>query len=96
MSDLDPKKPEAQSGQWIGIGIAIGAGFGVALGQVLDNPGLGIALGAAVGVALGAAMGARRRELPADPRARQIGILTAVVGLVVLLALVAIMLVRGS
>jgi len=42
-------------GYWISAGISIGAGFGVALGLVLDNLALGIAIGAGAGVAIGAA-----------------------------------------
>ena len=43
-------------GYWIGIGISIGAGFGVAMGLVFDNLALGIAMGAGAGVAIGAAL----------------------------------------
>jgi len=43
-------------GYWIGIGISIGAGFGVAMGLVFDNLALGIAMGAGAGVAVGAAL----------------------------------------
>ena len=43
-------------GYWIGIGISMGAGFGVAMGLVLDNLALGIAMGAGAGVAIGAAL----------------------------------------
>ena len=42
-------------GYWIGMGISIGAGFGVAMGLVLDNLALGIAVGAGFGVAIGTA-----------------------------------------
>jgi hypothetical protein len=49
-------------GYWIGIGISIGAGFGVALGLVLDNLGLGIAIGAGMGVAIGAALEQQNKD----------------------------------
>ena len=38
----------------VGAALAIGVGFGTALGVALDNLGLWIALGAGVGVAIGA------------------------------------------
>lgn len=54
--DLHPQ------GYWIGIGISIGAGFGVALGLVFDNLGLGIAMGAGMGVAIGSALEQRNKD----------------------------------
>ena len=41
---------------WIGIGMAIFAGFGVVIATVTDNPGL-IGIGPAIGVAFGASIG---------------------------------------
>lgn len=57
--DQNNKKAVNESGLggWIGIGIALGAGIGVAL----DNIGLWIAIGIALGVAIGA-MRSRREE----------------------------------
>ena len=49
-------------GYWVGIGISIGAGFGVALGLVFDNLGLGIAIGAGFGVAIGAALEQKNKD----------------------------------
>jgi len=43
-------------GYWIGIGMIIGTGFGVAVGTALDNLAIGIAMGAGMGVAIGAAL----------------------------------------
>ncbi|HEY5731614.1 MAG TPA: hypothetical protein VIS72_16315 [Anaerolineales bacterium] len=54
--DLHPQ------GYWIGIGISIGAGFGVALGLVFDNLALGIAMGAGMGVAIGSALEQRNKD----------------------------------
>lgn len=58
-----------QPNQSIGLGIAIGAGGGVALGlvmmQIFNNPGffaLGIAIGASIGTAIGAALGRQGDE----------------------------------
>ena len=53
----DKEYPEGQLvAQWIGIGIALFAGFGVVLATATDNPGL-IGLGPALGVAVGAGIG---------------------------------------
>ena len=49
-------------GYWIGIGISIGAGFGVAMGLVFDNLALGIAMGAGAGVAIGAALEQKNKD----------------------------------
>ena len=49
-------------GYWIGIGISMGAGFGVAMGLVLDNLALGIAMGAGAGVAIGAALEQKNKD----------------------------------
>ncbi len=40
-------------GQYIGTGMAIGAGTGVALGAAMGNAGIGPALGMAIGLAIG-------------------------------------------
>jgi type IV secretory pathway TrbL component len=54
------KETEYRRGTGIAQGLVIGAGFGVAMGTVLDNLGLGIAVGTAFGIAIGAAMDQRR------------------------------------
>jgi len=45
---------------YLGIGIALGAGIGTAFGVVMDNIGMGIAIGAGVGIAMGAAMSKKK------------------------------------
>lgn len=49
-------------GYWIGIGISIGAGFGVAMGLVFDNLALGIAMGTGAGVAIGAVLEQKNKD----------------------------------
>lgn len=49
-------------GYWTGVGISIGAGFGVALGLLFDNLALGIAIGAGFGVSIGAALEQRNKD----------------------------------
>jgi len=49
-----PESKPSRKGYWLGLGIAIGAGIGVALGS--------IAIGAGIGVALGAALEHTRRD----------------------------------
>jgi len=49
-------------GYWIGIGMVMGTGFGVALGTVFDNLAIGIALGAGMGVAIGAALEQQNKD----------------------------------
>ena len=56
-NDQNNKKDVQEAGRFIGIGIALGAGIGVAL----DNIGLGIAIGIVFGVAIGA-IRSRREE----------------------------------
>ena len=41
-------------GHYIGIGMAIGAGIGTALGAIFENPGVGTVIGTAIGLAIGA------------------------------------------
>ncbi len=55
-------RAENQSGSNIAVGIAIGAGGGVALGLVFDNLAIGIAIGAAVGITIGSALDANNRS----------------------------------
>jgi len=49
-------------GYWIGIGMIIGAGLGVAMGIVFDNLTIGIAMGTGVGVAIGATLEQRNKD----------------------------------
>ena len=42
-----------REGQYMGIGLAIGAGTGTVLGAALDNTGVGTAIGTGIGVAVG-------------------------------------------
>jgi len=60
-TSLDDNELRPQ-GYWIGIGISIGAGFGVAMGLVFDNLALGIAMGAGAGVAIGAALEQKNKD----------------------------------
>lgn len=56
-NDSEKKFPEGHFvGMWIGIGMAMFAGVGVALSTALDSPGL-IGIGPALGVGFGAAIG---------------------------------------
>ena len=52
--DQKPNKPPQPKGSLIGVGIALGAGVGAALGVAFHNIAVGVALGAGLGVALGA------------------------------------------
>ena len=58
------QRRSGQSGQYTGIGVAIGAGLGLAVGALTGGWGIpaGLALGAGVGVALGAAADAWRKR----------------------------------
>jgi len=57
MNDRDKKYPEGHFvGMWMGIGMALFAGFGVSLSIITDNPGL-IGIGPALGVGFGLAIG---------------------------------------
>ena len=49
-------------GYWMGIGMIMGTGFGVALGTAFDNLALGIAMGSGMGVAIGAALEQRNKD----------------------------------
>ena len=102
--DKDDKKvfPEGHFvGMWIGIGMAMFAGVGVALSTALDSPGL-IGIGPALGVGFGAAIGQgiekkKKAEGLVRPLSRAekdrrkkgvlIGVITLSVALVVLVSL---------
>ncbi len=49
-------------GQYLGIGMVIGAGIGIALGASLENSGVGVALGITIGVAVGSALDAKAKK----------------------------------
>jgi hypothetical protein len=49
-------------GYYIGIGMAIGSGIGVALGAVLEQIGGGIPIGVGIGLAIGAALDAKAKK----------------------------------
>ena len=57
--DSGKSRSDLRLGNMVATGMAIGAGFGVALGLVLDNLALGIAIGVGMGMAVGAALGGR-------------------------------------
>jgi len=48
--------------QYIGIGVSLGAGFGLVLGAIMHNVGLGLVLGAGLGTAFGAVW-ARKKSI---------------------------------
>lgn len=52
----DEKKTGRGHEEMMGVGVALGAGIGVAFGVALQNIGMGIALGVPIGVAIGFAM----------------------------------------
>jgi F0F1-type ATP synthase membrane subunit c/vacuolar-type H+-ATPase subunit K len=55
----ESNEPKTQSyGYWIAIGLAIGAGIGVAL----DNLAIGVSIGLAIGVALSAVQSQRNKN----------------------------------
>ncbi len=85
-----------QSRQNIALGLPIGMGAGVALGVALGNLPVGIALGAGIGVSLGLAMEREQSDRePMSPRAVKVLTVTAVLGLVILIALmVAVLILR--
>jgi len=76
-------------GYWISMGISIGAGFGVALGLVLDNLALGIAIGAGFGVAIGAAWEQQNKDKlrPITEQEKKIQKWGVALGLLILLSL---------
>jgi hypothetical protein len=76
----------------IGAGLAIGAGFGVALGMALDNLPLGIAIGTGCGLSLGVSIGSglnRQGEVPASAVREKGAFALIVIGLILLVATVA-------
>ena len=65
------KKPPPPAGSLVGLGIALGAGMGVALGAAFDNVGMGLAIGVGVGSALGAGLEARKGKNKRESRVPQ-------------------------
>jgi len=65
-TDNDKKYPEGHFvGMWIGIGMAMFTGVGVALSVAMKSPGLiaiGPALGVGVGVAIGSGIEAKKKK----------------------------------
>jgi hypothetical protein len=47
------KERPAFAAQWIGVGVAVGAGLGVVFGNIAIGAGAGVALGMVLAVALG-------------------------------------------
>jgi len=100
MEDKKEIYPEGHFvGMWIGIGIAIFTGVGVAISFALENPGM-IGVGPAIGVAFGAGVGSsiesrykkegKIRPLTEDEKKRKryliiVGIVLFLVGLLTLL-----------
>jgi hypothetical protein len=84
MSNSNGGRTDRQPGSMIGVGIAIGAGFGVALGLVLDSLGLGIAIGVSLGVAIGAGMEQRRKGETVAGGGRAVIVAALAIGLAVL------------
>jgi len=58
-SNSDNGRSDDRLGNMVALGLAIGAGAGVALGLVFDNLALGIAIGAGMGMAIGAGLSQR-------------------------------------
>lgn len=82
------------TGYWIGTGMSLGAGFGVALGIVFDNFALGIAIGAGLGSAIGAALeqshkGEVRPPTGQEARLQKWGLVAGLLALLTLTGLVA-------
>ncbi|MCL7454319.1 MAG: hypothetical protein M8467_14865 [Anaerolineae bacterium] len=90
-------RSEDRLGNMVAVGLAIGAGFGVALGLVFDNLALGIAIGAGMGMAVGA--GLSQRAGMATPSGTRVGrglLAALVMGAIGLLGLIvlALLLIR--
>lgn len=54
---------------YLGVGIAVGVPFGIAIGESMHNVGAGIPIGVALGVAIGMVMN-KRHEDPSQPTRR--------------------------
>lgn len=86
-------------GYYMGIGIAIGSGIGVALGATLEQFGGGIPIGVGIGLAIAAALDAKAKKegriiCPKEPASasntsRNLKILAIILGLLVLTGLAA-------
>lgn len=60
MQEKPPSKTEDTN--YVGLGIALGAGVGVALGAAFNNLAMGVALGAGLGVVLGAVLYSQKKK----------------------------------
>jgi hypothetical protein len=78
-SDSDNGRSDDRLANMIAVGLAIGAGAGVALGLVFDNLALGIAIGAGMGMAIGAGLSQRPGVGAPGQRMANRGLLTALV-----------------
>ena len=89
-------------GYYMGIGIAIGSGIGVALGAILDQFGGGIPIGIGIGLAIGAALDAKAKKegrllCPKEAKAAtsvNFKIIAIILGLLFLAGLIAFLLIR--
>lgn len=105
MDDEQRTYPEGHFvARWMGIGIAMFSGVGVALSVATDNPGL-IGIGPAIGVGVGLAIGAGVEERykregrirpasPEDHRRKRTAVLVGLLLLLLGVGLFAILLVR--
>jgi hypothetical protein len=62
MKHLEKTHKLVPPGHYQGVWLAIGPGFGIAIGVALDSTGIGIAVGTGIGLAIGAALDARARQ----------------------------------
>jgi hypothetical protein len=87
--EMEGKRPQ---GYWVGTGMSIGAGLGVALGLVFDNLALGIAIGAGFGIAIGTALEQKNKDKirPLTEQEKKGQRLGMTVGIVILLIGVAV------
>lgn len=93
-------------GYYIGIGMAIGSGIGIALGAALEKVGGGIPIGVGVGLAIGAALDAKaKREgrilCPKEAKAKaatsiNFKIIAIILGLLALVGLAVLFFLRSS
>jgi len=101
MEDKKKQYPEGHFvGMWIGIGMAMFSGFGVAIGVALENMafmGIGPAIGVAFGAGIGASIEAQKkkegliREMTDEEKSKKksatkIGIALVVIAFIVLLS----------
>jgi hypothetical protein len=58
----------SRKSQWIGIGMALGAGIGAALGVATHQMGAWLPIGTGLGIAIASRLAERSREACASPR----------------------------